>query len=168
MEFFSTLLGSLCYNHLEKLLYLRMPKNKKHKYSQSCITFIKIFLVFSILSVNLPSFLLASALMESSFCKEKRMKLKCCKMLSSASCEKIRKHMKRDCPCPCTYVSQADDYYFDRRTAYESTTSLISALHSEIDNSGYFQIRSVQHNENDLPPPKGGSLTYLINNNFRI
>ncbi len=141
---------------------------KKYKFINIPVTGLRLFLVFCILSVNLPSLILGSVLMESSFCKKKSSEMKCCKQMNNSDCGSKKNQLTRNRECPCIYISQADDFYFDSRSADKTSTTLNGSVHTEhnyIDLSLYFKK---MYRDNDLPPPKGGTGTYLLNNNFRI
>ena len=80
--------------------------------------------------------------------------MKCCKQKNNSACGHKSKQLTGNRDCPCMYISQADDFYFDTRNADKTSSSLKSSLHSEInyiDLSLYFKK---MYHDNDLPPQK--------------
>ncbi|MEO8514199.1 MAG: hypothetical protein ABI543_11605 [Ignavibacteria bacterium] len=145
-----------------------MLHGKKYSFISISSTGIKIFLVFAVLLVNLPSLVLGSVLMESSFCKMKSSEMKCCKQMNNSDCGDKKKKISRNRECPCIYISQADDLYADSRSSDKTSVSLKSFIQTELSFSDNSPLEKTIYNNYDLPPPKGGTGTYLLNNNFRI
>jgi len=122
-----------------------------------------VILVFSIVTINIPSLILCSTLQSSSYCQKSGHLVKCCLQKKNVQGQSLTTR----CDCPFVSVPQSDVLYFSHTSLHNLTFSQKFSYAAYSISSPAVFFNKINHSS-DLPPPHPGCGTYLFNLSLRI